>query len=65
MSITCTLRYYGSDSLIQEVTLQCLPSVGETLFLDGNVEAVVKNVHHEISVTEKTHKIVIHYSPPQ
>lgn len=63
MSITCSLRYYGSDSLIQVVTLQCVPVVGDTLFLDGNIEVVVKNIQHEISVTGQTHKIVVHYSP--
>lgn len=63
MSVTCSLRYYGSDSLIQEVTLQCVPVVGDTLFLDGDIEVIVKNIHHEISATEKTHKIVVHYSP--
>ena len=62
MSVTCSLRYYGSDSLIQEVTLQCVPVVGDTLFLD-DTEFVVKNIHHEISSAEKTHKIVVHYSP--
>ncbi|MEN9658314.1 MAG: hypothetical protein RL571_1779 [Pseudomonadota bacterium] len=63
MSITCSLHYNNSDSLIQEVSLQCVPSVGETLYLDGNTEGVVKSIHHEISVNNKVHKVVVNYGP--
>lgn len=62
MSINCTLQLKGSDSLIQEVPLQCVPDIGQTLYLDGNIQAVVSNIYHEISATENTHKIVIQYT---
>lgn len=62
MPILCTLQLKGSDSLIQEVNLLCVPDIGQTLYLDGNVQAVVDNIYHEISATEKIHKIIIQYT---
>lgn len=61
MSVSCTLRYQGSDSLQQDVTLHVLPAIGEVIYIDG-VKGTVSSIDHEISITNQTHKIVVTYT---
>ena len=62
MSIKCKIRYNGSDSLNWDVTLHCMPAVGETLYLDED-RCTVESITHKISTKNKTHEITINVKP--
>jgi len=59
MSIKCTFHQSGSESLNQEIDLQCLPNVGDNFYLNGDFQYTVKNIHHEVSTNPSSHKITI------
>ena len=58
--ISCTLRMYKSDSILNKVDLQSVPCVGDKLCMD-NLSYVIIEVQHEISVDSQAHNIVVTY----
>lgn len=59
MSITCVIRQKNSDSLQEELTLQCIPAVGDTIYIDNQCSGLVESITHQLSKKDNEHKITI------
>lgn len=58
--IKCLEIYDNSDSIRQEIEFQCLPNVGDSLFINDN-ENVITKISHVISLGSDPHAVRIHY----
>lgn len=58
--IKCLLIYNNSDSIRQEVELQCLPNVGDSLYINDN-KTIITRISHILTLGVEPHEIRIHY----
>lgn len=62
VTIKCTLIYKGSDSLQQTVELQCVPRVGDLLFISEQL-SIVDSILHVINPNANEHEVRVIYKP--